>query len=241
VAPDVTTPVEIREGSAATITEATSLAYNLSEDGSAIIDFSETRAGLSAARSIFDDETTSLAERSASLEQRIRRRMPLISDLTWANDNDGKNHTWKQSGRFKAEFASKPISRTKSLVAPDLLSEIPRLEPWEEGSEGWFPLAPKSLRREFRLNPPSGWEPSEVPPDWAAKNGNGEATVRYRREGASVIGEVQLILTGGILDRAAYLEARGLLRETISAERRPVVFARPAPAKTPSPAAPTAP
>jgi len=241
LAPTVTAPVEIPSASATTQTESIALNYNLAEDGTAVVDFVEERAGLSAARSINDDETTSLAERGDTLERRIRRRMPLISELTWQSSNDPKTHLWKCSARFKAEFASKPISRTKNLVTPDLLSGIPRLEPWVDGSDGWFALAPRSTRREFRLNLPAGWEISEVPPDWMAKNGNGEATLHYHREGTSLIGEIHLVLNGGVLDRPAYLDARELLRGAVSAERRPVVLVRIAPQKAPAPAAPASP
>jgi hypothetical protein len=241
LAPTVTAPVEIPSASAKTETESIVLNYNLAEDGTAVVDFVEERAGLWAARSINEDETTSLAERSDTLERRIRRRMPLISELTWQSSNDSKTHLWKCSASFKAEFASKPISRTKNLVTPDLLSGIPRLEPWEDGSAGWFALAPRSTRREFRLNLPAGWEIAEVPPEWSAKNENGEATMRYRREGTSLIGEIRLVLNGGVLDRPAYLEARELLRGAVSAERRPVVLARIAPAKAALTAAPASP
>ena len=152
-----------------------------------------------------------------------------------------KHGLWKCSARFNAEFASKSISRTKSLLTPDLLSGIPHLAAWEDGSDGWFALAPRSTRREFRLNLPAGWEIAEVPPDWSAKNENGEATLRYRREGTSLIGEIRLVINGGVLDRPAYLDARELLRGAISAERRPVMLARIAPAKVPAPAAPASP
>jgi len=241
LAPSVTAPVEIPSASAPTEAESVIVNYALAEDGSAVVECVEERSGLSAISSINEDETTSFAERTDALERRIRRRTPLISELTWQSSNDPKSHLWKRTAHFKAEFVIKPISRTRSLVTPDLLSEIPSLEPWEEGSSGWFSLAPKSLRREIHLNLPLGWEIAEMPPAWSAKNGNGEATVCYRREGASLIGEIQLVLKGGVLDRPAYLEARKLLRDTVSAERRPVVMTRIAPTKVAAPDAKVSP
>jgi len=49
------------------------------------------------------------------------------------------------------------------------------------------------------------------------------------------------VLKGGVLDRPAYLEARELLRNAVSAERRPVVITRIAPTKVAAPDAKASP
>lgn len=130
---------------------------------------------------------------------------------------------------------AKRISRAAVEVPTDLLSSLIPLEPWEEGAEGWWTLATGATYRSIRLSLASDWEFAEVPADWSAKTSAGEGSIKYHREGSTLIGEIRVRLEGGVLDQAAYLDARELLRGAIAAEQRPVVLRRGTSSPTPGP------
>jgi len=233
LAQGVDSPVLITAVSPPADTISTAITATLTENGSASIVVAEERTGLAAAQSIANDETFSLAERTGALEKRIQRRVPLISKLWWKSSGDRANGQWKCDASFSADFVAKRMSRTAMEVPTDLLSSLPHLEPWEEGAEGWYTLATGATHRLLRLSLSSGWEFAEVPADWSAKTSAGEGSMKYHREGSTLIGEIHLRIEGGVLGRAAYLDARELLRGAIAAERRPVVLRQVTPAPAP--------
>ena len=233
LAPDMDSPVLIPVVAPTADRISTVITETLAEDGSASIVVAEERTGLAAAQAIANDETLSLAERTGALEKRIQRRVPLISKLSWKSSGDRANGQWKCEASFSADFVAKRMSRTAMEVPTDLLSSLNPLEPWEEGAEGWWTLATGATHRSLRLSLSSGWEFAEVPADWSAKTSAGEVSMKYHREGSTLIGEIRVRLEGGVLDRAAYLDARDLLRGAIAAERRPVVLRRVTPIPAP--------
>ena len=233
LAPGVSAPVTIPPLPAATETIFSKIKTTVAEDGSAAIAISEERFGLAAADAIARDTAVPLAERTGALEERIQRRVPLISDLVWESTTDAPAHHWACQAHFSAQFVGKRIPGGMS-VATDLLSVVPSAEPWEEESEGWFSFPPGTTRREIQVSAPPGWEFAETPPDWSAKTAAGEGSMHYAREAGMVTGAMRLQIEGGVLDRKAYLELRDLLRLAVTAERRPVVLRRVKPATAPS-------
>jgi hypothetical protein len=233
LAPGVTVPVTIPPVLSTSETISTKINTTLAVDGSATIEISEERCGLAAAAAIARDETVALAERTGASEERIQRRVPLISDLSWESTADAPAHRWRSRTRFSAQYVGKRIPGGM-YVATDLMSAVPYAEPWEEESEGWCNFPPGTTRREIQINAPAGWEFVEVPPDWSAKTAAGEGSMRYSKEAGSVKGEMQLRIEGGVLDRKAYLDLRDLLRVAVAAERRPVVLQRTKPVTVPA-------
>jgi hypothetical protein len=121
-------------------------------------------------------------------------------------------------------------------VNTDLLSAVPFADPWAEGAEGWLSFAPSSSRREIKLTAPAGWKFTEIPPDWSQKSSAGEGSMHYSVNEGILKGEIRLTITGGVLNREAYMELRQLLHAAAVAERRPVTL-EPPPRATAKPAA----
>ena len=236
LAAGVSAPVPIPPLPSSTETISSKINTTVAEDGSAAIELSEERFGLAAAEAIARDETVALAERAGALEERIQRRVPLISDLTWESTDDEPAHHWTRKAHFSAKYLGKRIPGGM-YVATDLLSTVPAAEPWEDQSEGWFNFTPGTTRREIHVSAPAGWEFAEVPPDWSAKTAAGEGSMHYSKSAGIVRGEMRLRIEGGVLDRTAYLDLRDLLRRAVAAERRPLVLHRTKPAAAPAAAA----
>jgi transglutaminase-like putative cysteine protease len=240
LAPGVSAPVTIPQLPSPTETISSKINTTVAEDGSAAIEISEERFGVAAAEAIARDEAVPLAERTGALEERIQRRVPLISDLTWESTADAPAHHWTCKANFSAQFLGKRIPGG-IYVATDLLSAVPSAEPWEEESEGWFNFTPGATRREIQVSAPAGWEFADVPPDWSARTAAGEGSMHYSNGTGIVKGEMRLRIEGGVLDRKAYLLLRDLLRLAVAAERRPLMLHRIKPAIAPAGTAAPAP
>jgi transglutaminase-like putative cysteine protease len=229
LASEVTAPVSIPMPSPAAESVSITVSTVLAANGSAKIETSEESSGLAAADAITRDETESRRERTGTLERRIQRRIPLISDLSWNSTGNSQTRQWSNHVSFSAQFLAK---RTVSgmYVDTDLMSAVPSAEPWEEGMDGWLTFAPLSTRRDIRLTPPAGWTFIEVPADWSAKTAAGEGSMHYSLNDGVLQGEIKLQIIGGVLNREAYLDLRKLLHAAAVAERRPAVLRKPAPA-----------
>lgn len=236
LAPGVDAPVEIPAIASPTPEQSIEIELQLADDGSAKVSARETRTGLTAADSIHNEETVQQWERRGAYERRITRRLPLAKDLNWSTTKDAKANVWTSHATFEAPSAGKRISRSTLSVSTDLLSAVPDLTPWEEGSEGWVNVTPRAAVRKVTLTPPAGTEFVDVPEDWTLATPAGESSVRIVRTGDKLTVESSLRLTGGVLDRAAYNGTRDLLRATLAAERRPILIRRPTP-PAPAPAA----
>jgi hypothetical protein len=228
LAPDVTAPSLIPMPPPASESVSISVSTALAADGSARIETSEERSGLTAAEAITRDETVSQNQRTGALERRIQRRVPLIADLSWESAGNPQTRRWSSHASFSAQFVGKRTSGGM-YVNTDLMSAVPSAAPWDEGTEGWLSFAPTFTRREIRLSAPAGWAFANVPSDWSAKTSAGEGSMHYSLKDGVLIGDIKLQITGGVLDREAYLELRKLLDAAAGAERRPVMLAQPAP------------
>lgn len=228
LASGVTAPVLISMPPPASESVSISVSTALAADGSARIETSEERSGLSAAEAITRDETVSRNKRTGALERRIQHSVPLIADLSWESAGNLQTRRWNRHASFSAQFVGK---RTVGgmYVNTDLMSAVPSAEPWEERTEGWLSFAPTSTRREIRLSAPAGWTFAVVPSDWSAKTAAGEGSMHYSLKDGVLIGEIKLQIAGGVLDREAYLELCKLLEAAAGAERRPVMLAQPTP------------
>jgi hypothetical protein len=208
----------------------------LADDGSAAFDVSEERFGVDASAAIFRDETISRPERTGALERRIQRRLPLIADLTWDNDDSGPGHSWSSRAHFTAQFVGKRMAGAM-YVPTDLMSVVPFAAPWEADTGGWVSVNPGTLVREFEIDAPGSWRFSGVPEDRVFRSSAGEGSIHFEHDGAAVKGLMRLRINGGVLDRKAYLEYRDLLIAAMATERSPVVLARIKPAPSPAAAA----
>lgn len=234
-APGVSALATVPENSAAVVASTGDVRAVLADDGSAAVEFTEKRYGLSAAEAIERDDTEALADRTGALEGRIQRKVPLISDLKWESTGDAPSRSWSQKGSFTAQYYGRRMPGGM-YVATDLMSAIPASNPWSDRSEGWVNVMPGTLRRTIEIVAPAGWDFSELPADWSTTSDAGQAFVRYTRQAGKARGEVELRIQGGVLDRKAYLEFRSLLLAATMAEHRPVVLRR-----IKAPAAPAAP
>lgn len=223
LAPEITAPVSIPMPLPANESITTSVSITLTANGAAKLETAEERSGIAAAEAIARDDTVSRSERTGALEKRIQRRIPLISNLTWDSSSDPKANRWTSHAHFSAQFVG---MRTIGgmYVNTDLMSVLPRAEPWAKGTEGWLTFAPISTRRQIGLSAPTGWTFTEVPPDWSSKTAAGEGSMHYALRKGVLQGEIRLRITGGVLDRAAYIQLRTLLYAAAVAERRPVML-----------------
>ena len=181
------------------------------------------------------DDTESLRERTGKLERRIQRRVPLISELTWQSKEDEEAHTWTRTAQFSAQFVGKRLTGGM-YVSNDLMSALPRPEPWDDKIDGWVSVTPGTFSKEIELDPPVGWEFYELPAEWSLKSPAGEGSIRFWQEAGVVKGDVMVRVEGGVLDRPGYLCLRDLIGAAVAAERRPVVLRRIKAATPPSPA-----
>jgi hypothetical protein len=238
LAPGVTTAVTIPMFPSDFVTVSSSVGIAMADDGSAKIDFTEMRYGLAAAAAITRDETQSLPERTGALEKRIQRRVPLISDLTWESGETGNAHDWTSKATFSAQYVGKRMTGGM-YVGTDLLSVVPRTDPWDEDVEGWVSVEPGILKREISLDAPAGWGVAELPADWVLSSAAGEGSLHYSRVAGNAKGEMRIKIQGGVLDRTSYMEFRELLNASVAAERRPIVLRRlkPVAPAAPAPAA----
>jgi transglutaminase-like putative cysteine protease len=234
LAQGVASTVTIPPNPSGDMTVASRIKTILNPDGSAQIDLSEERFGLLAAAASAVDDTESLRERTGKLERRIQRRVPLISELAWQSEGDEEAHTWSRTAHFSAQFVGKRLTGGM-YVSNDLMSALPRPEPWDDKTDGWVSVTPGTFSREIELDPPAGWEFYELPAEWSLKSAAGEGSMRFRQEAGVVKGDVMVRVEGGVLDRPGYLCLRDLVGAAVAAERRPVVLRR---IKAPTPPPP---
>jgi hypothetical protein len=229
----VAATVPIPDGPYSTLIFSRRMGIRLSPDGSASVDFSDQRGGLAAADSVYRDESEPRADRTSRLERLIQSWSPLVADLTWDSSSEPSGREWHSQGHFAARYVLKPGAGGAAYLMTDLLSSVPTCEAWEAEPEGWVRFTPQNSHREFQVTPPIGWQIAETPPDWSVSTSAGVGALHYALRQGVLTGAVDLRITGGVVDRPAYLALRDLLRAATAAERRPLVLRKiPAPAKT---------
>jgi hypothetical protein len=239
LAPGIDTAVAIPFFPAETVTTSSTVKTVIADDGSATVDVKEDRFGLSAAVAAYQGETVRRADRTSTLERRIQRRVPLISDLTWDASENPADHSWSTRVHFAAQSVAKRMTGGY-YVASDLMSVVPFAAPWDAQTEGWVTVVPGTLVRNVEIDAPPGWEFSGVPADWNYTSSAGAGSMHYSRNGSAVTGEVRLRINGGVLDRRAYLDHRALLAAAMAAEHEPLVLHRPPPKVAPAVSKPAA-
>ena len=209
----------------------------INPDGSVVVAATEERTGIAGAMAIAYEQASSPQERTGAFEKRIQARVPLVTKLDWKSAYEAEANRWNATAQFSAQFVGKRLTKGQMFVSPDMLLSVPQCREWEEGVEGWLLWAPSSSVREIRFKLTDGWEVNELPPKVELTNSAGVFTLDYKKDGQSVIGQSKIELTGGVLDRAAYLELRTMIHRFAAASRAPLVLQRTAPAAA-APAAP---